>query len=389
MREITKDIQEGWCGPMSFDYDLTPSSEEAKLSRHFVNGSGPQTNGILTRSSSFSSLSSDASDRSSTTAPLSPQATVTTPTHSRNVSVTAATITPTTSVSSNALNPAIFNADDSAAPASSQFHHEAQSTLLHRFSTSASPSDIQVELMGLRFATNANESQVRRAVATSIARHLSSSSPSSLTTTVSASSPSTNTQPPSLSDHITSFLTKYRSLIRRDTAGYPAFYYRGADPNPRPKPKSNSYAPSNAPSTPTPCPRGARITDAAIATAASLVTALWPASEADLVSLASRILLFTCKELYDMEIFGEESFLGWWGDEDGDENEDQDGDDNDMNQHEEGGDGESPRSARHASANAEKEKEKETAIREQTKQFIHWLREAESESEEEEDDEDE
>ena len=378
--QITKDIQQGWCGPMSFDYNLPPFPEEADPSAHLSNGNGPQTNGILTRNSSFSSVSSDASDRSSTTAPLSPLPTVSTPTHSRNVSVTAATITPTTSVSSNALNPAISNADDPAAPASSQFHHEAQSTLLHRFSTSASPSDIQVELMGLRFATNANESQVRRAVATSIARHLLSSLPTPSNTT--ASSPPSTTQPTSISDHITVFLNKYRSLIRRDTAN--------AQPTPTTEQNETETETQieflqtferalNAYAVPSRRLHHVRRASSSSHRSNSNDGDSGSASEAELISLASRILLFTCKELYDMEVFGEESFLGWWGDDYGDGDGDS-GHDSNINQSEEGGDG------IHSLANASREKE--AAIREQSKQFIRWLREAESESEEgDEDDE--
>ena len=377
--QITKDIQQGWCGPMSFDYNLPPFPEEADPSAHLSNGNGPQTNGILTRNSSFSSVSSDASDRSSTTAPLSPLPTVSTPTHSRNVSVTAATITPTTSVSSNALNPAISNADDPTAPASSQFHHEAQSTLLHRFSTSASPSDIQVELMGLRFATNANESQVRRAVATSIARHLLSSLPSPSNTT--PSSPSSTTQPTSISDHIIAFLTKYRSLIRRDTAATQAnttTEQTETETEAQIEFLQTFERALNAYSVPSRRLHHVRRASSSSHRSNSNDGDSGPASEAELISLASRILLFTCKELYDMEVFGEESFLGWWGDDYGDGDDGDDGHNSNTNQSEQGGDG------AHSTANASKEKE--AAIREQSKQFIRWLREAESESEEDDED---
>ena len=53
-----------------------------------------------------------------------------------------------------------------------KFHAEAVSSLFHRLSESANVDDVVVELMGLRFATNASEDQVRRAVAVAIMKYI-------------------------------------------------------------------------------------------------------------------------------------------------------------------------------------------------------------------------
>lgn len=84
-----------------------------------------------------------------------------------------------------------------------RFHHEAVTSLFERMKQSTRQDDVQVELMGLRFANNASGSQVRKAVATAFTKYLSF-----LITRDKLA----------ISDAVQNSLQQYRRLIQREEA---------------------------------------------------------------------------------------------------------------------------------------------------------------------------
>jgi translation initiation factor eIF-2B subunit epsilon len=170
-----------------------------------------------------------------------------------------------------------------------RFHHEAVSSLFERMQTDTAIQDIRVELVSLRLANNASDHQVRKAVAVAMMKHIQKQIDSGVETAADASRKT---------------LTKYRDLVAR-----------------------------------------AESQD----TTADRVDFLME-SQRDLVQRndGGRILLFVAKDLYDLEVFGEEVFTEWWEDE----------------------------KSRGDAGMAR--------VRQSTAQFIEWLENAESASEEEE-----
>ena len=150
------------------------------------------------------------------------------------------------------------------------------------------------ELMGLRFSGGADEIQVRRAVAAALVRHINHQ---------------VSTGELSAADASKTALQQYHTLIRR--------------------------------------PKAEQTTEEQVSFLLDIQTDLSHRDE------GSKILLFVCKDLYDLEVFAEESFLHWWGDDRSTAN-------GDMSQ-----------------------------VRESISQFIDWLKTADSErGEDESEDED-
>ena len=170
-----------------------------------------------------------------------------------------------------------------------RFHHEAVLNLFERMQTKTAASDIRLELTNLRLSYNASEHQVRKAVAVAMMKHIQNSVDSGAATAADASRAT---------------LSDYRSLVQR-----------GQDQEP----------------------------------VADQVDFLSQAQR-DLIhrSDGDKILLFVAKDLYDLEIMGEEAFTQWWGE---------------------------------AGSTSDEGMRK---VREATKPFIDWLANAESESESEE-----
>lgn len=137
-----------------------------------------------------------------------------------------------------------------------RFHHEAVLSLFERMKRATDQDDVRVELMGLRFAQNATEHQVRRAIAVAFMKHISNQVEEGQVRTP---------------DAVKQTLVRYRQLIQLD---------RSQD------------------------------------TAANKVDFLLEAQK-DLVhrNEGAQILLHLAKELYDQELFEEEVFKDWWDDE--------------------------------------------------------------------------
>jgi translation initiation factor eIF-2B subunit epsilon len=136
-----------------------------------------------------------------------------------------------------------------------RFHHEAVVSLFERMKRGTHQDDVRVELMGLRFAQNATEHQVRRAVAIALMKHISNQVEEE------------RTEVPEAVKHS---ITRYRSLIQRDqsqdTAGHVEFLLE---------------------------------------------------AQKDLVHRheGEQILLHLAKELYVQDLFDEEVFGDWWNDD--------------------------------------------------------------------------
>jgi translation initiation factor eIF-2B subunit epsilon len=139
---------------------------------------------------------------------------------------------------------------------SDRFHHEAVVSLFDRMERSTDQDDVRVELMGLRFAQNATEHQVRRAVAVALMKHMSNQ---------------IEEQKVKAPEAVKNSITRYRSLIQRD---------QGRE------------------------------------TAAGQVDFLLEAQR-DLVhrNAGDQILLHLAKELYYQDLFEEHVFSDWWGDD--------------------------------------------------------------------------
>lgn len=136
------------------------------------------------------------------------------------------------------------------------FHREAVVSLFERMKRGTHQDDVRVELMGLRFAQNANEQQVRRSVAVALMKHISNQVEQESVTVAVA---------------VKQSLTQYRSLIQRDQRQE---------------------------------------------TVAGQVGFLLDAQR-DLVHRkeGGQMLLHLSEELYDQDLFVEEVFSVWWNDE--------------------------------------------------------------------------
>ncbi|EXJ94713.1 hypothetical protein A1O1_03110 [Capronia coronata CBS 617.96] len=176
---------------------------------------------------------------------------------------------------------------------SDRFQHDTVAILVQRMQEGKQADDMLSELMGLRFSGGADETQVRKAVAVALMKYIHAQIESGI-------APAEATR---------RALTAYNTLIRR----------KGA-------------------------------TQATEAQVAFLLDA-----QRDLTRRkeGGKTLLFVIKDLYDLEIFGEEAFSEWWAD---------------------GRSSHDPDMA---------------AVKQQSAPFIEWLENAESESESEEEDEEE
>ena len=172
-----------------------------------------------------------------------------------------------------------------------RFQHDTVAILLQRMQEGKQADDMLSELMGLRFSGGADETQVRKAVAGAMARRISGQ--------IEEGVPA--------ADASRRMLTAYKTLIRRAQAE--------------------------------------QTTQEQVEFLLDVQRELTRRHE------GAKVLLFMTKDLYDLEIFGEEPFLSWWNDS-------------------------------KSSGDTEM-----LEVREQTKQFIQWLENAESESEEDEDSE--
>ncbi|EHY58591.1 translation initiation factor eIF-2B epsilon subunit, GEF [Exophiala dermatitidis] len=174
-----------------------------------------------------------------------------------------------------------------------RFQHDTVAILVQRMQEGKQADDMLSELMGLRFSGGADETQVRRAVAVALMKHIHSQVDSGVSPAEAARRA----------------LTAYNTLIRR----------KGAQ----------------------------QATEAQVA---FLLDA-----QRDLIRRkdGGKTLLFVLKDLYDLEIFGEEAFTEWWADE-------------------------------RSSSDPEM-----AAVRQQSVPFIEWLENAESESESESEEDDE
>ncbi|KAG9790865.1 nucleotide-diphospho-sugar transferase, partial [Aureobasidium melanogenum] len=174
-----------------------------------------------------------------------------------------------------------------------RFQHDTVAILVQRMQEGKQADDMLSELMGLRFSGGADETQVRRAVAVALMKHIHGQIDSGV-------SPAEATR---------RALTAYNTLIRR----------KGAQ----------------------------QATEGQVA---FLLDA-----QRDLIRRkdGGKTLLFVLKDLYDLEIFGEEAFTEWWADE-------------------------------RSSSDPEM-----AAVRQQSVPFIEWLENAESESESESEEDDE
>lgn len=174
-----------------------------------------------------------------------------------------------------------------------QFHHDAVSSVFDGLKEGLSAEVVQLELVGLRMSANASEHQVRRAVVVSFMKYIQHV---------------TEAGTVGLADSVRELFRKYKDTVMR------IVFDHDTDDKP---------------------------------------------DQVDLLLLFQKdlternkggnILLFTAKELYDLEIVDSEAFLQWWEDE-------------------------------RSTSTPEME-----SVRTQTKPFIEWL-EADSDSEEEDDD---
>lgn len=176
---------------------------------------------------------------------------------------------------------------------SDRFQHDTVAILLQRMQEGQKADDMLSELMGLRFSGGADEVGVRKAVAAALSKRISSQVEDGL----AANDASRRT------------LTAYHTLIRRPNAEQ----------------------------------------STAEQVDFLLDTQRYLARRKD----GAKVLLFFTKDLYDLEVFGEDSILAWWSD------------------------------------SRSKSDDEMTGVRSQTTQFIEWLEEAEEESEDEEDEDDE
>lgn len=137
-----------------------------------------------------------------------------------------------------------------------RFHHEAVVSLFERMKRGTNQDDVRVELMGLRFAQNATEHQVRRSVAVALMKHISNQ---------------VEEQKMNVADVVKQAVTRYRNLIQRD--------------------QSQEIA-------------------------ADQVDFLLEAQR-DLVhrNEGDQVLLHVAKELYNQDLFEEEVFSQWWDDD--------------------------------------------------------------------------
>ncbi|EXJ88914.1 hypothetical protein A1O3_01978 [Capronia epimyces CBS 606.96] len=168
-----------------------------------------------------------------------------------------------------------------------RFQHDTVAILVQRMQEGKQADDMLSELMGLRFSGGADETQVRKAVAVALMKHIHGQIESGV-------SPAEATR---------QALTAYNTLIRR----------KGAD----------------------------QAIEAQVAFLLDTQRDLTRRRE------GGKTLLFVIKDLYDLEIFGEEAFADWWADE-------RSSSDPDL-----------------------------AAVRQQSAPFIEWLENAESESESE------
>ena len=176
---------------------------------------------------------------------------------------------------------------------SDRFQHDTVAILVQRMQEGKKADDMLSELMGLRFSGGADETQVRKAVATAMSKRISGQAEEG--------------QPPA--DAARRTLQAYRTLIRRDHAQ--------------------------------------QTTREQVDFLIDLQRDLTRRHE------GSKVLLFVAKDLYDLEVIGEDSFISWWSDE-------------------------------RSTADDEMQE-----VRKQTAQFMEWLQNAESESEEEDEDDEE
>lgn len=137
-----------------------------------------------------------------------------------------------------------------------RFHHEAVVNLFERMKRGTDQDDVRVELMGLRFAQNATEHQVRRAVVVALMKHMSNQVEEERMDTA---------------DAVKQSITQYRNLIQRDRSQE---------------------------------------------TVAGQVDFLIEAQK-DLTrrNKGDQLLLHLAKELYQQDIFDEEVFHHWWNDD--------------------------------------------------------------------------
>jgi translation initiation factor eIF-2B subunit epsilon len=136
-----------------------------------------------------------------------------------------------------------------------RFQHDTVAILVQRMQDGKHADDMLSELMGLRFSGGADETQVRKAVAVALMKHIHSEIENGT----------------SAADASRRILTAYNTLIRR----------KGAE-------------------------------QTADEQAAFLLDA-----QRDLTRRkdGGKTLLFVVKDLYDLEIFSEEAFIDWWEDE--------------------------------------------------------------------------
>ena len=137
-----------------------------------------------------------------------------------------------------------------------RFHHEAVLSLFERMKIGTHQDDVRVELMGLRFAQNASEHRVRKAVAISLMRYISNQ---------------VDEEKVKVPVAVEQSITRYRNLIQRDQRQE---------------------------------------------TAADQVDFLLEAQK-DLVHRkeGKQIFLHLAKQLYDQDLFEEEVFSDWWSDD--------------------------------------------------------------------------
>ncbi|ERF72966.1 hypothetical protein EPUS_05047 [Endocarpon pusillum Z07020] len=137
-----------------------------------------------------------------------------------------------------------------------RFHHEAVHSLFERMKIGTHQDDVRVELMGLRFAQNATEDQVRRSVVNALMKYISGQA---------------EAESFEISVAVKQSLARYGNLIQRDQSQE--------------------------------------------ATAAGVGFLL--EAQKDLLHRkgGEQILLHLAKELYDQDIFDEEVFSDWWTDE--------------------------------------------------------------------------
>jgi translation initiation factor eIF-2B subunit epsilon len=137
-----------------------------------------------------------------------------------------------------------------------RFHHEAILSLFERMKKGTHQDDVRVELMGLRFAQNASENQVRRSVAVSLMKLISNR---------------VEEEKVKVHDAVKESIRGYHSLIQRDQSQ-----------------------------------------DAAEGQVDFLLEA-----QRDLISRreGEQILLHLAMELYNQDLFEEEIFSRWWNDD--------------------------------------------------------------------------